>query len=467
MWAEPLSSCAGRGGRVNSCLCVIALVALSAACATRIPPPLPATLAHPEFQYPSVPEPLQSAPGASRVEIGWRYLQVDDLKNASLEFGVALKLGPRLYPARVGQGYVAMVMRDYKRALTAFDAALDADRRYLPALVSRGQALLALKRPSEALAAFEQALAVDPSLTDLNRRVEVLRFRDLQDLIDAAHAADTAGRVDEARQAYERALARSPESAFLHRDLGMLEHRAGRAEPALEHLRRAVALDPSDGASLAVVGELLEARGQVEEAEAAYRKAAALDPGLDLAATIARVSERTRELRLPPQFQQALASQQLTRGDLAALIGVRLQGLLRTVPPRQVVITDTQQHWASNWISEVAAAGVIEPFENHTFQPEALVRRGDLAAVAGRLVDIVAESDPVLRKRLTVQPTIADLTPRHVQYGAVVAVVSAGVMPLVEGDRFQVTRQVTGQEASQVIDRIRLLAGATPGVSRQ
>ena len=38
----------------------------------------------------------------------------------------------------------------------------------------------------------------------------------------------------------------SPDSAFLHRELGQLERRAGNADRALEHLRRAVDLDPAD-----------------------------------------------------------------------------------------------------------------------------------------------------------------------------------------------------------------------------
>ena len=43
---------------------------------------------------------------------------------------------------------------------------------------------------------------------------------------------------------------------------------------------------------------------------------------------------------------------------------------------------------------------------------------------------------------------------RHVQYTAAAAVVSSGVMPLLEGDRFQVGRGVSGSEAVEVVDRV-------------
>jgi tetratricopeptide (TPR) repeat protein len=464
MFTEPQSSACWRKWRRAGAW--VFVLAFTAACATRVPPPTPTTLAHPEFLYPRVPSALATAPGASRVDIGWRYLQVDDLKNAELEFGVALKLGPRLYPARAGQGYVALAMRDYTRALTAFDAALEADSAYVPALVGRGQALLAADRTEPALAAFEKALALDPSLSDLSRRVEVLRFRNVQDVIDAAQAAARDGRVEDARRAYERALSISPESAFLHRELGQVERRAGNADGALEHLRRAVSLDPNDAAALVETGELLDARGDATGAEDAYRKAAAIDPGLNLNGRIAAAAERAREARLPAEFREALTSSQITRGDLAALVGVRLEGLVRRAPVRQVVVTDTQRHWAEAWIAETASAGIIEPFENHTFQPRTAVRRGDLATVVSHLVALIAPSNPSVRERLGQRPNIADVPPRHLQYDAVASAVAVGVMPLLDGDRFQLSRQVSGEEAVEVIDRVRVLAATTLGASR-
>ena len=465
MFTEPPTSSSRHKGRLAPWL---AVVVFSAACAARVVPPVPATLAHPEFLYPQVPSNLAGSPGASRVDVGWRYLQVDDLENAALEFGAALKLEPRLYPARTGQGYVALAMRDYARALTGFDAALESERSYVPALVGRGQALLASDNTESALETFERALALDPSLTDLSRRVEVLRFRNVQDVIDAAQAAARDGRTEEARGAYERALSISPESAFLHRELGQLERRAGNADRALEHLRRAADLDPDDAAALVETAELLDARGDAAGAEGAYRKAAAIDPGLNLGGRIATAAERARESQLPGEFRVALTAPQITRGELAALIGVRLGGVVQQAPMRQVVVTDTQRHWAASWIAETASSGIIEPFENHTFQPATPVRRGDLAMVVNRLLSVIASSNASVRERLARRPAISDVPPQHLQHDAVASAVAAGVIPLLDNGTFQVGRPVSGEEAVEVIDRVRALAAAIPiGASRQ
>ena len=94
----------------------------------------------------------------------------------------------------------------------------------------------------------------------------------------AARQAFEAGRLDEAAAAYQRAIAASPDSGLLYRELAGVERKKGDADRALEHLRKAVALDPSDARALVQIGELLEERGDFAGAVDAYAKAAAIEP---------------------------------------------------------------------------------------------------------------------------------------------------------------------------------------------
>jgi hypothetical protein len=308
---------------------------------------------------------------------------------------------------------------------------------------------------------FDAALKLDPSLTDVRQRAEVLRFREVQDVIEAARAAAKAERIPQARTAYERAIATSPESAFLYRELGMLERRAGNVEQALSRLQRATELDPLDATAFVQLGEVLESRQDFAAAEAAYRKAVDLDPSPALEERLTTVATYAREAKLPPEFKAALSAAQITRGDLAAVIGVRLESVVRIAPTRQVVVTDSRGHWAAPWIAQVAGAGIMPPFENHTFQPNAAVRRGDLAVAVSRLLTLVASNNPALRARLNQRPAIADMNSRHVQYTAAAAAVASGVMPLLDGERFLVGRPVSGSEAVDVVDKVGALSAQT------
>jgi tetratricopeptide (TPR) repeat protein len=434
---------------------------MAVACAGRATPPasVPTADKYPEFVYPAVPAALQRAAGVERIDLGWRFLQSGDTRNAGRDFEAALKLNPRLYPAHAGEAYVALARGDHDHALMSFDAALRDARDYVPALIGKGQTLLAMKRDVDALASFEAALAADASLNDVRRRVEVLRFRTVEQVIDAARSAAAAGRLAQASTAYDRAIQLSPDSSFLYRELAIVERRQGSADRAVEHFAKAVELDPSDAMALAAMADLLAERQDYQGADAAYRKAAAIEPTPELNAKIASLADRVRESRFPPEFKAIPESAEMTRGDLAALIGVRLERLLAAAPPQQaVVITDTAGHWAGRWITEVVRAGVMDPFENHTFQPRLVIRRGDLATAVRRIVTMIAAKNPAVRKRITEQPTIADMPTTHLVYPAAAVAVAAGVMPLAEGQRFEVNRAVTGAEAVDVIDRLQALA---------
>ena len=440
--------------RIAHRLAVTAVAVVIAGCAARVPPPAGGPPAHPDFVYPSVPATLQGGAAARHHELGWQYLQADDASHARDEFGSALKSTPAFFPAMAGQGYVALATGRHAQALEAFDATLERVETYAPALVGKGQALLALERPDEAATAFEAAAAADPSLSELRDRVAVLRLRGLQDQIDRARAAATAGRLDESRQAYERALAASPESAFLHRELAAVEQRRRDDDGALAHFRRAVELDPSDVGSRIEIATLLERRQDLDGALDVLREAYDLDPRPGLGERVAALAERSRDARLPPEFRAIADAPQLTRGDLAALIGVRFEPVLRAAPARPEVITDAAGHWAADWIRLVAAAGVIEPFDNHTFQPGLAVTRADLAAAARRVALLVDPNRPELSLRAATRPKIADVPPAHLSYPAVSFAVTSQVMPL-ESGRFDVARVVTGAEAVGAVDRLR------------
>src|SRR5258707_949976 len=141
----------------------------------------------------------------------------------------------------------------------------------------------------------------------------------------AARQAMNAGRLDEARAAYQRAIAATPDSAVLYRELGMVERRQGDAAAALEQFNRAVALDPSDAVSFAQAGEILEERGDFAGAETAYRNAANVDRFAGYDRKAEAVATRARDASLPAEFRALASADRITRGDLAALIGIRLE----------------------------------------------------------------------------------------------------------------------------------------------
>jgi len=446
---------------VRKVLAVIGIALFVGACATRDPavlPPAPVTPRYPDFHYPTVPRDADSIQ-ATRIERGWRYLQADNQRNAEREFEGALKLQPSFHPAATGLGYLELARKDAKDAIAQFDRALESAADYAPALAGRGRALLELGRDGDALASFEAALKSDPGLSGLQGRVEVLRFRAVQDSLARAKSASDAGRWADARAAYGQAIAASPDSAFLYRDIALVERKAGEPALALEHFRKAVSLDPGDARSHAEIGRILDEQGDIAGALSAYEKARSIDPAEVPVERIAALRDAEALAKLPAEYRAIPSSESATRGDVASLIGNRLPALIAKARQRQAVITDVRNHWAQQWITEVVRAGVMDTQPNYTFQPNSRVRRVDLSQTVARVLALIAATRPERAKAWqNAKQKIPDVPPGHLSYGSVSQAVASGVMPLTDAGTFQLLRPVTGAEVVAVIGRLEALA---------
>lgn len=438
-------------------LLVLCLAVLVPACAPKAVPVVVGAPKHPEFIFPAAPD---GAPAAqvSRVNRGWQFLQAGDLRNADREFTAALRQEATFHPAETALAYVELARGDEQAATERFERALAVDEEYVPALVGRGQALLELDRAGDALASFEAALARDPSLTGLRARVDVLRFRATQDLLARAKTAAGAKRWEEAKAAYQQAIAASPESAFLYRELALVEQQAGETAAALEHFRRAAQLDATDAKSLASIGAILEQQGDDLGALSAYERARAIDAVEVPESTITRLRDSVNLAKLPAEYRAIPGQPSLTRAHVAALIGVRLDALMARARPQQVIITDVRNHWAQQWITPVVRAGIMDTLPNYQFEPSRRVRRGEMAATVSRLLTLIGSIKPPLAKKWQgARVQVADVPSTHLSYPAVSMAVASGVMSL-SGGNFELLRPVTGAEALEIIGRLEALA---------
>lgn len=442
------------------------VLGLAGGCGSNPAPALPPAGAprFPEFVFPSVPGRLALPVVGASHELAWKWLQAGDLKAAERSFTIALKQAPGFYPSEAGLGYVALARKDNREAASHFERALAANPGYASALAGRGEALLTLGQREQALASFEAAIAADPQLSGLRSRIDVLRFRGLQDDVDAARRAADAGRLAEARAMYDRTIAVSPDSPFLYRELANVEKREGNLAQALEHAQKAATLNPAEPRNFVAIAEIYEAQEDYAKAVDAYTAAAALEPNDAVDAKIEDLGERAAFDAMPAEYKSIETSPTVTRAQLAALFGVRLDDLLKRAPrANAVVMTDTRSNWAAPWILSVARAGLMEVYPNHTFQPNAVVRRGDLAQASSRALALVAAGNPKLAASLrSARGRFPDVPPGHLSYQAASVAVESGVMTSTADGTFQLSRPITGAEAVAAVGKLAALSGRRP-----
>jgi len=412
-----------------------------------------------DFVFPAAPPDFAQADLLEAHSRAWQFLQAGDTKEADRDFTSILKMSPSFYPAETGLGYSAFARKDAQAAVSHFDRALTINPTYAPALAGKGDALLALGRTDAALEAFQAALAANPGLPGLRERADVIKFRLAQDNIASARKAADAGRYDEARRGYLTAIANSPESAFLYRELASVERKAGDDESALAHAQQAAKLDPTDARALTAIAEIYEARHAWIQAADAYAAVNAVEPSDAMSTKADDMRAKAAFDKMPDEYRAIDTAATVTRAQLAALLGVRLEDLLRRARASSpALMTDVRGNWADPWILAVTRAGVLDPFPNHTFQPNTVVHRGDLAAAVSRVLTLIAVDKPKLAaKWREPRAKFSDVPPSHLSYLAASRAVAAGVMAALEGETFQLARPVTGSEALDAVSKLEAL----------
>lgn len=411
--------------------------------------------AYPVFLAPEIPARL---PVSSEVKAlhtsAWQRFQSGDLRAAGTAYENALKRQPAFYPAETGLGLVAMAGRQYKRAITRLNAALARDSRYLPALHALAASHMGLDDIDGAVAALERVIAIDPTRETDRTRLDLLRVRQVQQLTETARRARSAGRHADSADAFRRALAISPMSTTLARELALEELALGQIAEAEARIRRALPLDTSDAELRAALGAVLEKRGRLVESAAAYERAAGIDPKWRSKAEAAR--EAADRSGLPDELADLAKAATVTRGHLAALIGVRLEAVLARAPRRPPsVATDVRTHFAAKWITPVVQAGVMDISPNHTFSPTANVRRSDLAQILARLIPLALTGRKAeLTTLQAAKPAMTDVPATSPSYRAAALAVSAGALQVNEAGQFEGSRPATGAEVMAAIARL-------------
>jgi tetratricopeptide (TPR) repeat protein len=446
----------------------LAVTLLLAACASKTVKPVTTGPAFPQFEFPAIADRADIEPASAALadshRQAWELLQTGNTRGAARGFSAIVHKAPAFYPSTTGLAYAQLAQHDYKDALVEFDKALAQAPDYVPALIGRADALIATNQVADAVVTLDRVLALDPARAELRTRADSLRFRGIEDMVADARKAQQAGHLDQARTAYQRALQASPDSAFLHRELAGVEREAGQLDQAAEQAQAAAKLDDGDAPTHVLLGEILEARGDLKTALAEYQRARSLNGPDTLDPRIRDLERKLALADMPEAFRAISTAPHVSRGDLAALLGVRLGTWLSQAPVvRPGLITDVRTHWANAWIQQVTRAGLMEIYPNHTFQPGTVVQRSDLAWVVTRALNIVAARQPQLAQSWrAARPIFTDLPPTHASYPAAALAVGAGVLPGGPDNSFEPTRSVTGAEAVAVVDRLEKMVAARP-----
>jgi GTP-binding protein HflX len=384
--------------------------------------------------------------GAARRRSRVALLQANDLQGATREVR-RCSSRRRARCGADGAGYVALASRLPDVALRAFDASLAARPSFAPALAGRGHALLAQQKEADALAAFDAALRPTRRSPRSKRAADAVRLR----VVDGrwptpARAAAPAASTRRARRTRapfrRRPTARSciATGPRWRASCTTTRPRSPTCAAPPRSSRPMPTGWPRWAARWPPRGSCARPRRPTGGRSRSIRPIAS--------APNWRVSARLRDTQLPGEVRDIEGRGQLTRGDLAALLGVRFETLLRGAPPVQLVITDLRDDWSRAWITTVPAPAswsrtrtTPSSRRRRRCAPISRRRRGGCwrwrrpTRPALRPVSAGASAD---RRRAAEAPALFGGGQRR----------GRGVMPLLDGGRFEASRPLSGADAA-------------------
>ena len=242
-------------------------------------------------------------------------------QEADKYYTAILKANPKHPDANHNMGALAVGVGKVEAALPFFKTALEVNQTIGQYWLSYIDALIKLDRIADAKAVFDQATSKgmkgngfkqikkqlasltsnnsnnqEPSQAELQNLVNLyskgqvkqvlneasellLKFPSSVDLYNITGAANQGlGKLEEAIQAYNKALAIKPDYADAYNNMGITLSKKGKIEEAIDAFKRSLAIKPDYAEAQTNIGNALQDHGQLEEAIKAYRKAIEIKP---------------------------------------------------------------------------------------------------------------------------------------------------------------------------------------------
>jgi tetratricopeptide (TPR) repeat protein len=380
----------------------------------------------------------------------WRDVLAGDGASAEKALTKLLARRPGLVPAQSGLGYARLRAGRAEAAAAAFETALESRPDHLPSLIGAAAAARRLGDPEKALGLLRRAQAVAPGDALVRRRLSEVKLQVTERRVAAAKAALEAGDPAGAEEQYRQALEAAPEVGGLRVELANLVNARGDVLGAVSVLEA----DPlGDRQVLMRLAEISMEQRDHAAALDAYGRILARDPrDAEAALGASQAREALEMVRMPEEYRQIYTAIRVSRADLAALVAVKVTRLSRVPPGEPEVAVDISGSWAREHIIKVLTYRVMDVYPNHTFQPGAMVRRGDLAQSVGAVLNL-------LNWPAGAAPTFTDMSRSHLFHEGASRAVAAGLMDVTGSGAFEAWRPVTGREAIDVVEALVRLVG--------
>lgn len=370
----------------RSLLAALLAAVMLTGCASTAPTTAPASedrfLVDPRLGY-DVPAPEVDR----RFDAAWREFQDRDYAQARRRLSEIVASNPDYLPATLALAAIDIRQGNLSKARTDVDRVLQTNPQYTAARVYAAEIALAQRDNRRAYETYRDLSLLPDAPTVVRERLAQLERAVFEELYTAAQTASDDEAIRLLREALTINSGATDARIMLAKKL-VAQKNYDEAQLLLEPLRNSPEADRDDVQE--AVAEIEAGRGLYQEAIVRYERLSRRSPDPRFTRRLEDLKELWNAANMPPQFQMALESQALTRGDFAVLVfwkvnQVRFAQNLPT-PPIAVDIADVPER---DEIIRAIAVGLydIDPITRRVW-PQRELTAASLTRLAGRVLAI-------------------------------------------------------------------------------
>ena len=397
------------------------------------------------------------APGdlAPDIQPAWAALRAGDSIEARQVLDLATPASRETAGANTAEGLLLLASGATTEAYSCFQLAVAQSPDYPIALYGLGFLAEAQGDRAAGFNWYRQAINADPSLSAAAVRLQVLELEEAQELVAQGEKEEAAGATAAALIAYESALQLGPNILEPYLRIAEIHRHSSNLDSAVRTLRLARDRIGELHVILEPLGRALQDNGEYGDAYGVFQALEDIAPGDPKVRALVEVAgELYFTSDLPEEYRGLEQKPMIVREDLAALIAIQLEDLRESVsePLSGVIMIDIDDSWAQDYIREVVAWRIMEPFQNHAFRTDLEVSRMMFAEVVYRILELIKATDAPS----PVNPT--DVSSVHYLYERILVVVGQDILPLGPRNTFGLLESVSGREATAAMQRLVRLA---------
>ncbi len=385
----------------------------------------------------------------------WRNLRDGEYKLAMENFQKSTIEDDMLF---VGYGYVFLYQNKFNFALDNFNKTLEIDPDNILAAMGIGLVFELTENEKRAFDTYSELLIKFPKNEQINEKYRTLKKKKTEEYLSKAEDMENQQNEEEYIKHFKEVLYYSPELIEIKIKIADYYEKNGKNIQAAKYYELLISESPKNTEVLNKLGMLYEKMEKIDEAVLVYKKLSNIEPeNITISNKINDLKIKFFDNNLPRKFKDIFFKTELTKEDLAALIGFYFDKYLNSEGVKIKIITDIEKSYARKEIIKICSLDIMKVRPGHRFSRRTILKRSGFAKIITLLLDYLKDSEYLINfkpKDIDEITEPIDISPIHKDYKLIKRLLNSNIMKLDNENRFNQSEDINPADVISSLKKI-------------